>query len=205
MNALTETSLAAAVAELCARDRDLAGVVARFGAPPLWARAPGFETLIQIVLEQQVSLASARAAYERLVALIGPPTPARFLGLDDATLKGVGFSRQKAGYVRLLAQALASGELDLTRLDALDDATARAELMKLKGIGGWSADIYLLMALGRADVWPSGDIALAAAMQEIKGLPARPTPEELAELGASWSPWRAVAARVLWHHYLSTR
>jgi DNA-3-methyladenine glycosylase II len=205
MIALTEVSLHLALDELCERDADLAGVVARFGPPPLWARAPGFATLIQIVLEQQVSLASARAAYERLVAVIGPPTPDRFLSLDDGALRAVGFSRQKAGYVRLLARALSAGELDLARFDALADADARAGLMSLKGIGAWSADIYLLMALGRADVWPSGDIALAAAAREVKRLGTRPSPEELTQIAERWRPWRAVAARVLWHHYLSTR
>ena len=201
---LTDATLARAAIELARRDADLAAVLERFGTPPLWERAPGFPTLIQIILEQQVSLASARAAYERLVAVIGAPTPERFLTLDDAMLRRVGFSRQKAAYVRELARGLAAGEVDLERIATLDDDAARAELMKLKGVGGWSADIYLLMALGRADAWPSGDIALAAAVQELKRLDARPTPESLLELSAAWRPWRAVAARVLWHHYLST-
>src|SRR5207302_8939171 len=158
-----------------ARDRDLAAVVARFG-PPLWARDPGFGTLIQIILEQQVSLASARAAYLRLLAVIGEPLPERILVLTDDQLKRVGFSRQKAAYVRALAQAIVSGAFEIDALDSLDDERARSALLTLKGIGGWSADIYLLMALRRADVWPGGDLPLALPVREGKRPPTVPRP-----------------------------
>jgi DNA-3-methyladenine glycosylase II len=202
---LTEQSLKEAVHVLCSRDPDLAQVVARFGPPPLWGREPGFPTLIHIILEQQVSLASARAAYERLCAAASPLTPTRFLELDDAMLKTIGFSRQKARYGRLLAQAMIAGELDLGRLEMLADDAVRSELLKIKGIGPWTANIYLLMALRRPDIWPGGDLALAVAVQEVKQLGSRPTPPELDRLSTLWQPWRAVAARLFWHHYLSTR
>jgi DNA-3-methyladenine glycosylase II len=200
---LTEETLVDGVCLLCERDPDLARIVEHWGLPPMWARAPGFSTLVHIILEQQVSLASARAAFERLLSLVSPLTPAGFLALDDTTLKAVGFSRQKTAYGRHLAQAIVEGQLDLAALDSMEDKVVRAELCSLRGIGPWSADIYLLMALRRPDVWPSGDIALASAAQDVKRLATRPTPDELEAIGAAWRPWRAVAARLLWHHYLS--
>jgi DNA-3-methyladenine glycosylase II len=202
---LTEAGLLAAVDELAARDADLAAVVARFGPPPLWARPPGFPTLIHIILEQQVSLASARAAYDRLLAATDPLTPQRFLALDDAALHAVGFSRQKTAYGRILAEAVLSGALDLPALEFMDDAQARAALVSIKGIGPWTAEIYLLMVLLRPDAWPRFDLALVQAAKVVKGLPALPTPVEFERLGEPWRPWRAVAARLLWHDYLSRR
>ncbi len=201
--ALTEPLLAEGVAALTAADPDLAAVHERLGTPPLWARPTGFPTLVHIILEQQVSLASARAAFDRLRAAVSPLTPAGFLRLDDATLLAIGFSRQKREYARRLAEELVAGELDLDDLAALDDDAARRRLVALKGIGPWSAEIYLLMALGRADAWPAGDLALAVAAQEVKRLDARPGPAVLTQLAEAWRPWRAVAARLLWHHYLS--
>jgi len=201
---LSAETLAVAVAELGTRDRDLAAVVERFGPPPLWGRDSGFGTLVQIILEQQVSLASARAAYERLTSTAGAMTPERVVTVDDAAMRGAGVSRQKASYIRSLARAIVEGEFDPEAVDALDDDAARAELIKLKGIGAWSADIYLLMALRRADVWPSGDLALVGALREVKRLRALPDAARIERLTRPWRPWRAVAARVLWHHYLST-
>jgi DNA-3-methyladenine glycosylase II len=200
---LTRARLALAVHELARRDADLAGVVRRHGVPPLWARRPGFGTLLHIILEQQVSLASARAAYRKLETLIGPPAPAPFLALDDETLKRVGFSRQKAAYGRELARAVIAGELDLRGLRRLPDDAVRAALTRLKGIGPWTAEIYLLMVLRRPDAWPAGDLALAVAAQRLKHRPALPGRAELESLAAAWRPWRAVAARLLWHDYLS--
>jgi DNA-3-methyladenine glycosylase II len=200
---LNEITLAHGVTELIARDPDLAAVHTRLGLPPLWAREPGFPTLVHIILEQQVSLASARAAFDKLRAEVDPLTPAGVLALDDETLKGLGFSRQKIIYVRYLANAIVTGSLDVDGLAHLPDEQVRAQLIALKGIGPWSAEIYLLMALCRADVWPAGDLALQVAAQTIKGLPARPDPVALNELAESWRPWRAVAARLLWHHYLN--
>ncbi len=202
---LTQRSLLRATRDLAARDSDLAAVVDTFGPPPLWAREPGFHTLIHIILEQQVSLASAKAAYDRLVSVIGHPAPKRFLALSDAELKAVGFSRQKAAYGRGLARAILDRRLDLVSLEGLDDPAAKSRLMSVKGIGSWTADIYLLMVLRRPDTWPSGDLALAAAMQRVKRIRSQPTPARLEMLAEPWRPWRAVAARILWHHYLSSR
>ena len=203
--ALSPVTLLEAVEALAARDADLAWVVAQHGPPPLWERATGFPTLVHIILEQQVSLASARAAFQRLCAAVAPLTPAGFLTLDDATLKAIGFSRQKTAYGRALAQAVLEGRLDIEGLAGLEDRRVRERLMGVKGLGQWSADIYLLMALRRPDVWPRGDLALAVAAQRVKRLPTRPAPDDLARLAEGWRPWRAVAARILWHAYLSSR
>ena len=206
---LTDATLPAALADLTAHDPRLARIVADHGPPPLWAREPGFPTLLRIILEQQVSLASAQAAFDRLLAAASastpasPLTPERFLELDDATLKTAGFSRQKTRYGRELAGALLSGSLELDALDALDDEAVRAALTKVVGIGRWTADIYLLMALCRPDAWPAGDLALATAARHALGLAATPGTAELEAIGEAWRPWRAVAARVLWHFYLS--
>jgi DNA-3-methyladenine glycosylase II len=200
---LTDETFAQGLHFLCHRDPDLAEVTEELGPPPMWEREPGFPTLIHIILEQQVSLASARAAYDRLLAEVSPLTPGRFLELDNPTLKRIGFSRQKTKYGRELAGAILDGYLNLVELETLDDEAVRSELMVVKGIGPWTADIYLLMALRRPDAWPSGDLALANAAQRVKRLASRPTPDELDALGANWRPWRAVAARLLWHYYLS--
>jgi DNA-3-methyladenine glycosylase II len=201
---LTTDRLAEGVAELTRRDPHLAAVVARHGAPPLWDRPPGFETLVQIILEQQISLSAGRAAYGRLERLAGAVTPERVAALTEADLRGAGLTRQKSAYIRGLAVAIVAGEFDPSGLMKMDDESARTELIKLKGIGAWTADIYLLMALGRADIWPSGDLALVAAMREVKRLRSLPSSDRIGRITRSWSPWRAVAARVLWHHYLST-
>ncbi len=199
---LTEETLMQGLCDLSRRDRDLALIYERFGAPPMWERAEGFPTLVHIILEQQVSLASALVAFDRLLDAAAPLTPQRFLKFDDDALRKIGFSRQKTAYVRHLARAILGGDLDLEALPRMNDEAARAELTKVKGIGAWTSGIYLLMALRRADVWPSGDLALAVALQEVKRLPARPTPPEIERAAEEWRPWRAVAARLLWNHYL---
>ena len=201
---LTDELLAVGVAELSQRDPHLAAVVARHGAPPLWDRPPGFETLVQIILEQQVSLASGRAAYARLETVAGGVTPERIARLDDTALQSAGLTRQKASYVRGLAEVIVGGEFDPEGLANLDDDSARAALIKLRGVGAWTADIYLLMALGRSDIWPAGDLALVAAMREVKRMRSLPDADRIGRITRAWRPWRAVAARVLWHHYLST-
>jgi DNA-3-methyladenine glycosylase II len=203
--ALTRASLAEAVHELGSRDPDLAAIVSRYGMPPLWDRPPGFATLAHIVLEQQVSLASANAAFGRLRAAIDPVTPHGFLTLDDRELLDIGFSRQKAAYVRGIAGAVASGGLDFDTLDLLGDEDVQRRLVSLKGVGPWTAHIYLIEVLGRPDVWPIADIALATAVAEAKGLARRPSPQELVSLGSAWMPWRSVAARILWLGYLGRR
>jgi DNA-3-methyladenine glycosylase II len=200
---LTQKTFAQAVRRLARRDCDLGRVVKRFGTPPMWEREEGFPTLLLIILEQQVSLASARAAFNRLLAVASPLTPEKFLQLGDDELKAVGFSRQKTAYGRHLARAILRGELDLAGLCLRDDESVKTQLMKIKGIGNWTADIYLLMGLRRPDIWPRGDLALAAAIRDLKGLKQKPTLEDLEEIGEKWRPWRAVAARILWHYYLS--
>jgi DNA-3-methyladenine glycosylase II len=203
---LDRAGLDVAVAELTARDADLAAIVARYGLPPLWDRAPGFGTLVHLILEQQVSLASAQAAFDRLAAASGgQPSPGRLLAFDDAELLAIGFSRQKARYARELARAVQSGSLDIDGLADLDDEAVRRSLEAMPGIGPWTSSIYLLMVLGRPDVWPVGDIALAQAAAEVKGLERRPDPDELRAIGEAWRPWRSVAARLLWHDYLGRR
>lgn len=202
---LDESVFASGVRTLTQRDVELAGVVKTYGQPPLWVREPGFPTLVYIILEQQVSLASARAAFERLKAATNPLTPKRFLRLSDAQLLRIGFSRQKTLYTRLLAESLARRHFDLRYLHELHDDAARKMLLVFKGIGRWTADIYLLSALRRPDIWPTGDLALATAVKEVKRLCTRPSPEKLEALSAPWRPWRAVAARLFWHAYLCKR
>jgi DNA-3-methyladenine glycosylase II len=201
---LNKQKLAEATKLLCANDIELAEVVRVFGLPPLWKRPQGFRTLFYLILEQQVSLASARATYEKLVKKIGShPDPQSILALSDDDLRNLGFSRQKARYSRLLAAAVDDGSLSLKKLSLYDDAAAKTELMKITGIGHWTADVYLMEALGRPDVWPVGDLALAVGAEKVKKLKARPNATELEALGEQWRPYRAVAARILWHYYLS--
>jgi DNA-3-methyladenine glycosylase II len=202
---LDEASFAAAAAELCAADPDLAAIVDAHGLPAFWARDPGVPTLVLLILEQQVSLASARAAYDRLETRLGVLTTAGILASTDAELRADGFSRQKARYVRLLAAAIDDGALDLDRVSALDDDEARTALVALPGIGPWTAEVYLLSALRRPDTWPVGDIALQEAARRARGLDVRPSPDELRAIGEVWRPHRATAARLLWHLYLSDR
>ena len=202
---LDEIAFQSGIRELTVRDADLARVIETYGAPPLWVREPGFPSLVYIILEQQVSLASARAAFQRLRAAASPLTPTRFLKLSDTQLKQIGFSRQKTLYTRLLAESLVKRHLDLNDLHDLSDDAARKFLIALKGIGAWTADIYLLSALRRPDIWPIGDLALAVAVQEVKRLRSRPSPERLEKLSQLWRPYRAVAARLFWHAYLSKR
>lgn len=201
---LTSESLSRGLRILSGRDTDLAQILKNLGPPPMWSREPGFPTLVRIILEQQVSLASAKAAYNRLLAATSPLTPESFLNLSDAALKSIGFSRQKISYARHLAGLIVAGQLDLASLSVMNDEAVRAELLKVKGVGNWTIDIYLLMALSRVDVWPSGDLALAVAVKNVKRLSSRPTPGELAIIGTEWKPWRSVATRIFWHYYLNS-
>lgn len=176
-----------------------------YGTPPLWDREPGFATLLYIILEQQVSLASAKACFDKLAAHVGNVTPHALLELNDVELKKIGFSRQKTAYARHLSEAILEERLDLENLHRLSDEDVKAELIKLKGVGEWTSDIYLLMALLRPDIMPKGDIALHAAYQKLAGLPSRPGSDEFVTMAEKWKPFRSVAARLLWHFYLSER
>ena len=202
---LTPTSFRHGLSVLVARDHDLAVVVDRYGPPPMWRRTPSFATLVHIILEQQVSLASARAVYKRLAAIVSPFSATRFRQIDRARIGSAGLTRQKRAYCYHLADAIATRQLSLNQLPRLADAEVRRALVNVKGIGPWTADIYLLMALRRPDIWPRGDLALKAALRTVKHLPAVPSETTFAAMGEAWRPWRALAARILWHHYLSSR
>jgi DNA-3-methyladenine glycosylase II len=180
-------------------------ILERAGMPRFRRRRNGFPTLLHIILEQQVSIDAAAAMHRRLIGLCQPLAPESFLALDDAALRSCGFSRQKTDYARRLAATVASGELDFARLDAANDAAALAALVSLKGIGRWSAEIYLIFALGRPDIWPAGDLGLQLAAVECLGLDARPREAALREIGEKWQPWRSVAACLFWQSYLAAR
>ncbi|QYG92001.1 DNA-3-methyladenine glycosylase 2 family protein [Iamia sp. SCSIO 61187] len=192
-------------ADLVTADADLARVVADHGMPPFWSRPPGFRALVLLILEQQVSLASAAAAYRRLRERVRTVTPATVLACSPEELRADGVSRQKDRYLRALAEAVESGALDVDGLATLDDEAVRAALVALPGIGPWTADVYLLACLGRPDLWPVGDRALQVAVAEALGLPSVPDPAALEGLGERWRPHRSTAARLLWHGYLGRR
>lgn len=202
---LTQKTLALAARELAARDRLLANIHATYGDPPLWQRTAGFRTLVHIILEQQVSLSSAKSMLLRLETAIQPFTPERFLELGDMGLRQLGVTRQKSSYLLHLSETLVNRKLNLRGLSRLSDDQVLVRLTGIKGIGLWSANIYLLMAMRRADIWPAGDLALAVAIKELKGLATRPSPEELELIAEAWRPHRAVAARMLWQYYLGRK
>lgn len=201
---LTKRTFDEAVALLARRDPHMGAVVERFGRPRLRRRPGGYATLALLILEQQVSLASAHAACERLSAAAGELTPERVGALPDETFRNAGVSRQKTGYIRHLGACVTDGTLRIGQLARLDDDAVRDRLTRVKGIGPWTADVYLLTCLMRPDVWPVDDVALQAAAREVKGLALRPDADTLAGIGQQWRPWRSVAARILWHHYLNT-
>ena len=203
--ALPRSAFAAAVVSLARRDPQLAGLRQRNGPPPFWVRRPGFRTLVLIILEQQVSLASARAALRRLERALGPVGVRRLALCDEASVRAAGITRQKAGYLVDAARAVQAGRPRLASLARLGDETVRDRLTTLRGVGAWSAEVYLLMALRRPDAWPVGDLALALAARDVLGLAATPDPHQLAALAERWRPYRAVAARLLWHDYLLRR
>ena len=203
--ALTTQTLAAAARDLAARDPKLAEILIAHGEPPMWRRTAGFPTLVHIILEQQVSLRSGRAMFDRLNASIQPFEPEYFLRKGESYLRGLGVTRQKSAYLIHLSSLIVRAELSLAKLSRMNDREARTALMQVKGIGLWSADVYLLMAMRRADIWPSGDLALAVAAKDLFGLKQRPSPSELELLAEEWRPHRAVAARMLWQYYLAQK
>ena len=169
----------------------------------MWARRPGFPTLLRIVLEQQVSLVSARAMFERLRSNIEPFTAEGFINAGEMHLRSLGVTRQKAHYCVQVAQAFIGGHLD--SLGRMHDDAAHTALLSIKGVGPWTANIYLLMALRRPDIWPDGDVALATALGRIRKMKTRPSFPELAKIAEAWRPYRSVAARMLWQYYLAER
>jgi DNA-3-methyladenine glycosylase II len=198
---LTKDSLAAAAQLLAARDRHLAAIYRVHGAPPMWARRPGFQTLLRIILEQQVSLISARSMFNRLRSNIEAFTAEGFIEFGELNLRALGVTRQKAHYCVQVAHAFNNG--DLKTIAGLSDEEAHAALLRIKGVGPWTANIYLLMALKRPDIWPDGDIALASAAGRLQKMKARPSFIQLARIAERWRPYRSVAARMLWQYYLA--
>lgn len=202
---LTHESLRHGAQALAARDAQLAEIHDRLGAPPLWGRRPGFATLVRIILEQQVSLLAARTVYRRLHAQLGGMDPQRVVAMREHGLRRFGLTRQKARYCHGLAERVMDGRLDLGAAARGPDEDGRRCLLAVPGLGPWSVDVYYLMALRRPDVWPTGDLALAVALREVKRLRRVPSRDEQQALSAAWAPWRAVAARLLWAHYLDAR
>jgi len=205
MTQLDESSLATGALCLAKRDKDLALLLKTYGTPPMWARSRGFSTLIRIILEQQVSLLSAAAMFERLKKNIVPLKPERVVQLGERELRALGLTRQKTAYFLHLSESLLEKRLNLSRLPGMTDTEAKAALMAVKGIGSWSADIYLLMALCRPDIWPFSDLALATAITRVRKLKQRPTPNRLVAIAEVWRPYRSIAARMLWQFYLAQR
>jgi DNA-3-methyladenine glycosylase II len=203
ITSLTPASFDRGLQILTSRDADLAGIVLEFGRPRIWQREPGFPTLVQIILEQQVSLASAKATYNRLCNSI-TLTPENILALSDEELKAIGFSWQKTGYIKALSQAIADRKLDLDSLAQKNDDLVRLELKQIKGIGDWTVDMYLLMALQRPDIFAKSDLAVVIAIQKLKQFPKRPTTAEILAIASPWQPWRSLATQLLWHYYLNT-
>ncbi len=202
---LDEESIVAGCEVLSSSEAMFATLYERNGPPPVWRREPGFATLVRLILEQQVSLASGAAAFHRLAARLGDVSPVALLTLDDTELRAVGFSRQKTRYVRLLAERLDAGTFSLDVVDRLDDEAAVAHLVELTGVGPWTATNYLLFAGGRPDLWPRGDRALVVSLGRCRGSDDVPSYDEADELSLAWRPWRSVAARLLWHDYLGGR
>lgn len=196
---ITRNTLTEGLAALAARDRGFARLYRDHGPPPMRARPAGFATLLKIICAQQVSTASARAIIGRLMHIADPLTPEAFLALDEAALRSIGFSRMKAAYGRGLAAAVQQGALDLAAIARLADDAAIAEIVKIRGLGRWSAEMYLLFALRRPDLWPVDDLAVVKGVQRLKNLDARPTRAEMLAYGEDWRPWRSVVARMMWH------
>jgi DNA-3-methyladenine glycosylase II len=198
---LSQTVLNDSIYRLARIDGDVARALERVGYPAPRQREAGFATLLRIMVAQQLSTKSAAAIWARLEAACGHVTAARLLELDEAAFRTIGFSRQKTAYGRSLAEAVAGGALDLEALAGMPEEDAIAAISALRGFGRWSAEIYLLFALGRADVFPADDLGLQVGMQKLKRLAARPNRKGLAELAEPWRPLRGCGAIFLWHYY----
>jgi DNA-3-methyladenine glycosylase II len=189
--------------KLAQLDPDFAGIINTYSYPPFWSRPNTFESLVHIILEQQVSLASALSALNKLRERIQEVTPARILLLTDTELRECYFSRQKTAYIKYLAEAIISGQINLSAFEQMEDDEIRRHLIALKGIGNWTVDVYLMFALQRADLFPVGDLAIVNAIKGLKLLPKETTKEELIVIAEQWQPYRTVASMMLWHYYLS--
>lgn len=197
----TPASLNASIDALCALEPGIMQAINRLGYPEPRVRAPGYDTLLRTIVGQQVSTAAAASVWTKLEALLGKDCPPdALLAQDYDALRGCGLSRQKQGYARSLAELVVSGGIDLHNLPK-DDEAAIAELVKIKGIGRWSAEIYLLFAEGRPDIWPAGDLAVQIAIGQLTGMEGRPDEKTLRARAESWRPHRSAAAILAWHHY----
>jgi len=198
---MTPAFIQDALRELAERDADIAAALREVGYPAPRNRAPGFQTLINIILGQQVSTQSAAAIRARLETAVDPLTPEGFLAAGDDVLRGAGLSGRKVEYGRSLAEAILDGTLETGRLAELDDAQVKQAITGIRGLGPWTAEIYMLFALGRADVWPAGDLAIQVAVQKLKRMRKRPDRKRLETVARRWRPYRGVAALFLWHYY----
>jgi DNA-3-methyladenine glycosylase II len=199
----TKANYQSICAGLGAADADLQKIIDEYGYPPFWSRPNSFESLVHIILEQQVSLASALSTLNKLKERVQELTPGRVLLLTDEEMRACYVSRQKSSYIRYLAEALLSGSLNLEELQHLPDEHIRAKLVALKGIGNWTADVYLMFAFQRSDIFPIGDLAAVNALKRVKQLPADITLPEMLAITEQWKPYRTLAAMLLWHYYLS--
>ncbi|MFD0766651.1 DNA-3-methyladenine glycosylase family protein [Mucilaginibacter lutimaris] len=190
--------------KLATMDTDFADVIKLYGYPPFWSRPNTYESLVHIILEQQVSLASALSALNKLCERVGKITPAHVLLLTDAEMRECYCSRQKTDYIRYLAEAIISGQINLEAFEQMEDEDIRRQLTALKGIGNWTVDVYVMFALHHTDVLPIGDLAIVNAIKRLKGLPKETTKEELALVAEQWKPYRTVASMLLWHYYLAS-
>jgi DNA-3-methyladenine glycosylase II len=191
--------------KLAKKDRELRNIIKQYGSPPMWTRPASFQTLILFILEQQVSLASAYAAFKKLKERIGYVTPSKILSLTDEELRSCYFSRQKIVYARELAKAVQSKQLRLNKIAIAHEDEIRIELKKIKGIGDWTVDVYLMHALQRTDLFPLGDIALVNSLKEIKQLHPHTTKEKMLKIAEPWRPYRTIASMILWHAYIQKR
>ena len=191
--------------KLCRKDKDLKAIIKQHGYPPMWTRPATFQSLILFILEQQVSLASAYAAFKKLKEQNGFVTPAKILSLSDAALRACYFSRQKIIYARELANAVKSKQLILKHLGDKHEDEIRLHLKKIKCIGDWTVDVYLMHSLQRTDLFPLGDIALVNSLKEVKRLHPKTTKEEMLKIAEPWRPYRTIAAMILWHAYIKKR
>ena len=204
INRFTQSTYQPICDKLASMDADLAKIIETYGYPPFWSRRNTFETLVHIILEQQVSLASALSALNKLKARLQELTPARLLLLTNEEMRACYVSRQKSAYIKYLAEALLSGQLNLAGLEKLPDDVIRAKLIAMKGIGHWTADVYLMFVLQHPDVFPIGDLAAINALKRVKNLPGDITKEDILAIVDKWRPYRTISAMVLWHFYLSS-
>ena len=205
ISTFTATSFQRICKKLSNQDKDLAAIILNHGYPPMWIRPATFQTLILTIFEQQVSLASAYAAFKKLKEKIGYVTPAKILKMTDEEMRACYFTRQKIVYARELAIAIKKRKINLKKLSGMPDEAVRNILIQLKGIGNWTIDVYLMHALQRTDLFPLGDIALVNSLKETKRLPKEITKEEMLAIAEPWRPHRTIAAMILWHAYIQKR